>query len=57
MVDGIEDRETCVVFRGAGVPEDDENGLSEIISNEYPMMDVTFIDGGQVIYKWVIGLI
>ena len=57
MVDGIEDRETCVVFRGAGVPEDDENELSEIISNEFPMMDVTFIDGGQVIYKWVIGLI
>ena len=57
FVDDIGDRETCVVFRGSGVPEADEEELADMISAEYPMMDVTFIDGGQMIYKWVIGLI
>ncbi|MBQ7599723.1 MAG: DAK2 domain-containing protein [Clostridia bacterium] len=57
FVDDIGDRETCVVFRGSGVPEADEGELVDMISAEYPMMDVTFIDGGQMIYKWVIGLI
>lgn len=55
-VPDIEDKETCVIFRGRDVPEEREGELYELLSAQYPMMDFEFIDGGQEIYHWIIGL-
>lgn len=55
-VSDIDEKETCVIFRGAGVPEEREEELYEMLSAKYPLMDFEFIDGGQEIYRWIIGL-
>ena len=55
-VEDIDDKETCVLFRGSDVPEDREEELFEMLSERYPLMDLEFINGGQEIYHWIIGL-
>lgn len=55
-VTDIDDKETCVIFRGAGVPEEREEELYEMLSSRYPLMDFEFINGDQEIYRWIIGL-
>ena len=57
MIGDIEDRETGIVLRGKGIPAENEEALSEAISERYPMLELAFVDGGQEIYHWVIGLI
>ena len=56
VVPDIEDKETCVIFRGKDVPADREEALYELLSARYPLMDFEFIDGGQGIYHWIVGL-
>ena len=56
MIDGIDDKETCIVFRGSGIPEAAEEELSEEVSARFPMLDLDFVDAGQEIYHWVIGI-
>ena len=56
LVPDIDDIETCVVFSGEGVTEDELDTLSERIEEEFPMLDTEVIDGGQKIYRFIIGL-
>jgi dihydroxyacetone kinase-like predicted kinase len=56
MIDDIDDRETGIVLRGMGVSEDDEAALSEAVSERYPTLELEFVDAGQEIYHWVIGM-
>lgn len=56
VVPDIDDKETCVIFRGKDVPADREEALYELLSARYPLMDFEFIDGGQEIYHWIVGL-
>ena len=56
VVEDIADKETCVLFRGKDVPEEREGELYELLSSKYPLMDFEFINGGQEIYHWIIGL-
>ena len=56
MIDGIDDLETCVVFRGAGVPEEAEDALREAVAERFPLLELECIDAGQEIYHWVLGL-
>lgn len=55
-VDDIDDRETCIVFRGEGVSREYEDELLEAIEEQYPCLEVEFVDGGQSVYHWIIGL-
>ena len=55
-VEGIDDREICVVFRGEGVGEEQEEALAEAIEARYPLLEVEFVNGGQSVYHWVLGL-
>ena len=55
-IEDIEDREVCAVFCGAGVGEEEKERLEEAISEAFPLMDAEFFDGGQEIYRWVIGV-
>lgn len=56
MVEDMEDRETCVIFRGKGIPESYEDELADAISSAFPLLEVQFVGGGQEIYHWVIGI-
>ena len=55
-VEDIDDREACVIFRGEGVLEEQEDVLREALEEQYPLLEVEFVDGGQSVYHWIIGL-
>lgn len=55
-VPGIEDVESCVIFRGDGVPDEHEDILQQRLSEAFPMLDVTFVYGGQSVYRFMIGI-
>ncbi|MBQ1902839.1 MAG: hypothetical protein II168_00585 [Ruminococcus sp.] len=55
-VEDIDDRETCIVFRGEGVAQEAEDELCEAIEERWPMLEIEFVDGGQSVYHWIIGL-
>ena len=55
-VEDIDDRETCIVFRGEGVAQEAEDELCEAIEEHWPMLEIEFVDGGQSVYHWIIGL-
>ena len=55
-VEDIDDRETGIVLRGAGVPEDQEDKLRDAVSERLPDLELSFVDAGQQIYHWVIGI-
>ena len=55
-VPDIEEKENCIVFRGEGVPPEAEEELAAALAEELPMLEVTFIDGGQSVYRWVLGI-
>lgn len=57
MVEDADDRETGIVLRGKGVSIDDEDALREAVAERYPMLELEFVDAGQEIYHWVIGII
>lgn len=56
LVPDIDDIETCVVFCGEGTDEEQQERLAGRIEEEFPMLDVEFIPGGQKHYHWIIGL-
>ncbi|MBQ2062188.1 MAG: DAK2 domain-containing protein [Oscillospiraceae bacterium] len=56
MIEDMDDRETCVIFRGKGIPESAEDELAEVISSAFPLLEVQFVGGGQEIYHWVLGV-
>lgn len=56
LVPDIDDAETCVVFSGEGVSEDELDELSESLEEEFPMLEAEIIDGGQKLYRFIIGL-
>ena len=56
MVEGIEDKETCIVFRGSGVGQELEDELAEAVAQRLPMLGLEFVTAGQEIYHWVLGV-
>ena len=55
-VDGMSDKENCVVFKGKGVSDDFDDRFTEALVALYPMLEVTVLDGGQDVYHLVIGI-
>jgi dihydroxyacetone kinase-like predicted kinase len=56
LVPDIDDKETCVVFYGDGVTEEQTDELRDRLEEEFPLLDAEFIDGGQKHYRLIIGL-
>lgn len=52
----LSDLECCVVFLGEDAQDEDEDRLTELFGERYPMMDVTCIPGGQHVYRWIFGI-
>lgn len=56
LIEGIEDKETCIFFRGAEADAALEKIIAERIESEFPMLEVTFEWGGQALYDWIAGI-
>ena len=56
LVPDIDDKDSCVVFRGLGIPESEEEELLSAIAENFPMLEAEVIDGGQAVYHWMIGI-
>jgi len=56
LVEDMDDRETCMVFRGMGADAEQEDALREAIEARWPQLEVAFADGGMHVYHWVLGL-
>ena len=52
----IDEKEICTVFRGKGTTEEDEQALTDALSEAFPFMEVSVIDGGQPVYRWLMGV-
>ena len=57
LIDDIDDKESCILFRGADVPEANEALMEKAIRARYPHLECSFLYGGQAIYGWMIGLV
>ena len=56
QLDGLDEREFCVVFLGEDAPNADEDRLTALLEDCNPMIEVTCIRGDQHIYRWLIGI-
>lgn len=56
-VEQIEDKEFCVIFRGDDAEPEDTEKLESALMNEYPLLETRFLEGGQQIYSWLLGII
>ena len=50
------DMETCLLFRGAEASEDEAALLEARLAEQYPCLELNFMEGDQPIYRWQIGL-
>ncbi|MBO4879955.1 MAG: DAK2 domain-containing protein [Clostridia bacterium] len=55
-LEGFDDKETCIFFRGAKADATLEDSIRERLEEEYPLLELTFEWGGQEIYDWIIGV-
>ena len=55
-VEGLDERECCVVFLGEDAPNADEERLTALLEEVNPMIEVTCIRGDQHIYRWLLGI-
>lgn len=61
MIENIDDYETAILFRGSAIPmgeaETEEDAIREAVEEKYPLLEMTFVDGGQKNQNWIVGLI
>ena len=55
-LEGFEDCETCIFFRGANVDVSMEDEIRALLEDEYPLLELDFEWGGQDVYDWIIGI-
>ena len=56
QIEGIEDKENCLIFVGCDVDESLKDEIEARISDLCPFAEVTFMDGGQPVYSWLVGI-
>lgn len=57
FVDGIGDKEVCVIFRGDSEAGYEEARLQNAVNDAYPDLEVEFIDGGSKLYSWMAAIV
>ncbi len=57
MIDEASDRETCVLFKGSGISDEEGETLCDTVRSICPLADPVLIDGGQEIYHWILGIL
>ncbi len=53
---GIDDKQVVTAFYGKDVSEDELAELEEFFSEEHPLLEVGFIEGGQDVYRYIFAI-
>lgn len=56
-VDNIDERAALIVIKGEGFIDEFEEEIQDLIDNDYPHLEVQFIEGGEHVYDALIGII
>lgn len=56
QIDNMDTKECCVIFRGSDVSDEQQQMLEEQLQEQFPDLEPTFVDGGQAVYRWIVGL-
>lgn len=52
----LEEKESCLLFRGEGASEEEEEALLSALGERFPLLEFSVLDGGQPLYRWLLGL-
>lgn len=55
-VEDIEDYEVAIIFKGEDVTDDEQEMIESMLEEQYPLLDVTFVEGNQKAYNLIVGL-
>ena len=56
QVEDVDTKECCVIFCGSDVSDEQQQMLEEQLQEQFPDLEPTFMDGGQAVYRWILGL-
>lgn len=56
MVEDLEDKSVCVLIRGNGASGRQASDIQARLQASFPMLECCFLEGGQQVYSWIIGL-
>ena len=56
-VENLEDKSTFVILKGAKISENDEENLSKSLEEEFSDISAEFLEGGQKIYDYIVGIV
>lgn len=56
-VENLEDKSNFIVLKGAKISENDEENLSKSLEEEFSDISAEFLDGGQKIYDYIVGVV
>lgn len=54
---GLTDRETLILFKGAGTDNDFSDEVENAVNTNFPQLEVNTVYGGQNVYQWIIGIL
>jgi len=55
-ISDIENREAAFAFKGKGVDEGSQKAIEEAVREKYPHLELSFSDGGQAVYDFLVGV-
>lgn len=55
-IPGIERREAAFAFAGQGADEATQEGIRRAVHEKYPRLELSFSDGGQQVYDYLVGV-
>lgn len=56
MVEDLDDKSICVLIRGSGASDRQASDIQARLQASFPMLECCFLEGGQQVYSWIIGL-
>lgn len=56
MVEDLDDKSICVLIRGNGASSRQESDIQARLQASFPMLECCFLEGGQQVHSWIIGL-
>ena len=56
-IENVDELETAILFRGSSVDASEEELIRDAVEQRYPLLEMTFVYGGQDTRNWIVGFI